>query len=122
VATIIRYNRPRAKAASRGPPTYPPSDFDFLHHAWTVSHRRLATRLAGAGDWYSFPGTSLACLAMNGFGNIEDNFLDDPDDAYHVTALRSFEAQTGLWCIWWLDLRYPGRSIRLPLAGSRTAP
>lgn len=94
----------------------PPDDFEFLHHAWTVSHRRLATRLVGAEDWYAFSGTSVTRPVMGGFGNVEDNFLDDPNGAYHATALRSFDAQTGEWRIWWLDLRHPGK-IDPPVIG-----
>jgi len=83
------------------------SDFDFLHRDWNVRHRRLATRLAGADDWFEFDGTSTTRPTMGGYGNVEDNFLDDPGGAYRAMAVRAFEASTGLWRIWWLDLRSP---------------
>lgn len=83
------------------------SDFDFLHRDWKVHHRKLTTRLAGADDWVEFHGTSTTRPIMGGYGNVEDNFLEDPGGAYRATAIRAFEASSGLWRIWWLDLRAP---------------
>lgn len=83
-------------------------DFDFLHRDWRVRHRKLQTRLARADDWVAFDGTSSTRPILGGLGNVEDNWLDDPAGAYRATALRAFEAGTGLWRIWWLDLRHPG--------------
>lgn len=91
-------------------------DFDFLHGNWQVRHRKLATRLAGANDWSEFDGTSSTQPILGGLGNVEDNFIDDPVGAYHAAALRAFEAATGLWRIWWLDLRSPSE-IGVPVVG-----
>ncbi len=92
------------------------SDFDFLHREWKVRHRKLRTRLAGADDWVEFDGTSTTRPILGGAGNVEDNFLDDPAGPYRAAALRSFDAETGLWRIWWLDLRQPGE-LGTPVAG-----
>ncbi|MGE3877413.1 MAG: DUF1579 domain-containing protein [Parvibaculaceae bacterium] len=92
------------------------SDFDFLQRGWNVRHRKLATRLAGANDWQEFDGTSTTRPILAGHGNIEDNYLDDPAGAYHAAALRAFEASTGLWRIWWLDMRDP-TELGAPLVG-----
>ena len=91
-------------------------DFDFLHRDWAVVHRKLTTRLAGADDWVEFQGTSTTRPTMGGRGNVEDNYLDDPRGAYHAMALRAFEASTGLWRIWWLDLRNPAE-LGTPVVG-----
>lgn len=91
-------------------------DFDFLHREWNVRHRKLTTRLAGANDWHEFDGTSSTRPIMAGHGNIEDNFIDDPNGAYRAAALRAFESDTGLWRIWWLDLRSPSE-IGAPVVG-----
>ncbi len=88
-------------------------DFDFLHGNWRVRHRKLATRLAGADDWSEFDGTSSTRPILGGFSNVEHNFIGDPAGGY---ALRAFETGTGLWRIWWLDLRSP-REIGLPVVG-----
>lgn len=94
----------------------PPGDFDFLFHDWTVHHRKLATRLAGAQDWFEFEGLSTTRPIMGGFGNIEDNILMDPNGSYRAVALRNHDSATGLWRIWWLDMRFP-EAIGAPVVG-----
>lgn len=91
-------------------------DFDFLHGDWKVRHRKLTTRLAAADDWVEFDGTSSTGPLLGGAGNVEDNFLADPAGAYRASALRAYEAATGLWRIWWLDLRFPAE-IGPPVVG-----
>ena len=91
-------------------------DFDFLHGDWTVRHRKLKTRLAGADDWQEFEGTSTTRPIMGGVGNVEDNFIDDPNGAYRAAAIRAYDSESGIWRIWWLDLRYPAE-IGTPVAG-----
>ncbi len=92
------------------------NDFDFLHRDWTVRHRKLKTRLAGADDWYEFDGTSTTRPILGGQGNVEDNAIDDPNGAYRAAAIRSFDSGTGLWRIWWLDLRSPA-DLGTPVVG-----
>jgi hypothetical protein len=94
----------------------PPGDFDFLYHDWTVHHRKLATRLAGADDWCEFEGLSSTRPVLGGFGNIEDNVLMDPNGTYRALAVRNYDAETGLWRIWWLDMRFPD-AIGVPVVG-----
>jgi len=91
-------------------------DFDFLHRDWMVRHRKLTTRLAGADDWIEFDGTSTTRPILGGSGNVEDNHLAEPGGAYRAAAFRSFEAATGLWRIWWLDLRNPAE-MGAPVVG-----
>ncbi|MGH6615008.1 DUF1579 domain-containing protein [Sphingomonas sp.] len=79
--------------------------FDFLHGAWQVTHRKLSARLVGARDWFDFPGTLQVDPVLSGQGNIDLNALDDPNGAYRAHSLRLFDAQTGLWSIWWIDRR-----------------
>ncbi len=95
------------------------SDFDFLHGAWTVRHRRLTERLKGSDIWEEFDGTSTTSPVMGGFGNIEDNVLNMPGGSYKAVALRSFDASTGLWAIWWLDGRHP-HMLDVPVIGKFT--
>lgn len=94
----------------------PPGDFDFLFRDWRVKHRKLATRLQRAGDWFEFEGLSTTRPVMGGFGNVEDNLLYDPNGSYRAVALRNFDARTGLWRIWWLDMRFP-EAIGEPVVG-----
>lgn len=93
-----------------------PRDFDFVIGDWIVSHRRLKERLAGCNDWVAFDGASSTRHVLGGFGNIEDNQLFLPEATYRAVALRSYNADTKRWSIWWLDGRLPG-SLDIPVVG-----
>ncbi|MBV8605688.1 MAG: DUF1579 domain-containing protein [Pelomonas sp.] len=93
-----------------------PADFDFLMGRWRVRHRRLCERLAGCTDWDEFEGTSEAAPLLGGHGNVDDNWLDLPAGAYRAVSLRSFDAATRQWSIWWLDGRTP-MQIDTPMRG-----
>ena len=84
-------------------------DFDFYMGKWRVRHRRLKERLAGSTDWQEFEGTSEAWPLLGGAGNVDDNILELPAGQYRAVSLRSFDPGSGLWSIWWLDGRNPGR-------------
>jgi hypothetical protein len=86
-----------------------PADFDFFIGDWRVHHRRLRERLAGCDDWVEFDGTCSAHSLLGGAGNVDDNVLAMPDGAYRAASLRSFDAATRYWSIWWLDGRSPHR-------------
>ncbi len=94
-------------------------DFDFEFGDWTVSHRRLRTRLAGSDDWQTFGGTSSTRPILGGNGNIEDNIVDFPGDPYRAVALRSFDVSKRTWAIWWLDGRAAHR-LDVPVIGGFT--
>lgn len=91
-------------------------DFNFMFGRWTVRHRRLKERLSGCDDWDHFDGTSETRPILGGFGNIEDNFLDLPGGSYRAVTLRSFDAGSNLWTIWWLDGRAP-QGLDTPVRG-----
>lgn len=93
-----------------------PSDFDFVIGDWVVKHRRLKERLKGCDEWVEFEGESSTRKILGGFGNLEDNLLHLPDGAYRAAALRSYNAETGKWSIWWLDGRAPG-ALDVPVVG-----
>ncbi|HEY4226527.1 MAG TPA: hypothetical protein VGM70_12000 [Pseudolysinimonas sp.] len=92
------------------------ADFDFVFGDWTVRHRRLAQRLVGSQHWIEFDGTMSTGPVLGGFGNVEDNVLDLPGDPYRAVALRSFDAASGTWAIWWLDGRAP-HELDVPVVG-----
>lgn len=91
-------------------------DFDFLFGAWAVRHRRLVKRLAGSSDWAEFAGESTTRPTLGGSGNIEDNLIHLPEGAYRAVALRSYDAASGKWAIWWLDGRAP-HQLDVPVVG-----
>lgn len=99
----------------------PPADFDFIIGHWVVEHRRLNARLQGCTDWTHFSGTCSTHQILEGFGNVEDNVLNFPDGPVRAAALRSFDAQTGQWAIWWLDGRSPHR-LDVPVVGRFEGP
>ena len=83
-------------------------DFDFLVVRWAVRNRRLKYRLAGCKDWIEFGGTTELRKMLRGLGNIDDNWLELPGDPYAAVTIRTFNPETGLWSIWWIDGRDPG--------------
>ena len=97
-------------------PRTPEQDFDFEFGQWAVSHRRLQQRLCGCTTWDSFDGTADVRPILGGAGNVEDNVLHMPGGSYRAIALRSYDAATGQWAIWWLDGRAP-HSLDVPVRG-----
>lgn len=92
------------------------SDFDFFVGSWQIQHRRLKERLTGCQDWELFEGRSSMQKLLGGHANVDDNVIHLPDGDYRALTLRSFDAASGLWSIWWLDGRYPGR-LDTPMVG-----
>lgn len=90
------------------------NDFDYMVGHWRVRHRRTDP---GKDDWKTFSGTSSTRTIMGGAGNVEDNVLELPGGTYRAAAVRAFDRDTGLWSIWWLDGRYPGRRLDPPVKG-----
>ncbi|MCV2367967.1 DUF1579 domain-containing protein [Roseateles oligotrophus] len=92
------------------------NDFDFFIGNWRVQHRRLKQRLLACQEWEAFEGSSAAQKVLGGQGNLDDNLLCMAEGAYRAVTLRSFDAASGLWSIWWLDGRHPGR-LDVPVVG-----
>ena len=92
------------------------TDFDFLHGSWRVQHRRLVGRLVGSTEWQAFGGTCTCAPVLGGQGNVDDNLVNLPDGPYRAVTVRSFDATTGQWAIWWLDGRHPHR-FDVPMVG-----
>lgn len=90
-------------------------DWDWLAGSWNVRHRRLRERLAGNDEWQEFNGTCRMVQTLNGFGNMDDNWLDLPAGAYRAMGIRAFNPETRLWSIWWLDER--SQTIEPPVRG-----
>ena len=92
-------------------------DFDFLVGSWRVHHRRLKQRLADSTEWVAFEGTCTMRPLMDGYGNVDDNFLDMPGSPYHGVGVRAYDAKTGDWAIWWVDGRMPHNPLDPPVKG-----
>lgn len=101
----------------QNPDTAAPADFDFIIGDWRVLHERLDARLAGSTTWTRFEGLTSTRKILGGWGNLEDNLLHLPSGPYRAVAMRSFDAATGTWAIWWLDGRAP-HALDAPVKGS----
>jgi hypothetical protein len=93
------------------------TDFDFLFGSWTVEHRRLKERLVGCDVWEEFGGTCTAYPILGGAANVDDNVLELPGGSYRASSIRSFDATTRTWAIWWLDQRNP-HALDVPVVGA----
>lgn len=96
-----------------------PTDFDFFIGNWRVLHERLNARLSGCTDWTRFEGRTAVRKVLGGWGNVDDNQLRLPGDQhgpYRALTMRSFDAASGLWSIWWLDGRAP-HALDVPVKG-----
>ena len=93
-----------------------PKDFDFFMGTWKVRHKRLKARLVGSGEWEVFAGVCVAQKTLGGYGNVDDNVLELPSGTYRAVTLRSYDARSETWSIWWLDSRNPG-SLDIPVVG-----
>ena len=92
------------------------ADFDFFLGSWRIQHRRLNERLLGCQEWTKFEGSSVMQKMLGGLANVDDNLLHLPEGDYRALTLRSFDAASGQWSIWWLDGRRPGQ-LDVPVVG-----
>jgi hypothetical protein len=92
-------------------------DFDFLVGHWNAHHRKLKERLAGSHDWIEFDGTLDSQPLMGGYSNVDDTVLHVPGAPYRGVAVRTFDAKTGQWSIWWFDSRTPLGPLDPPVRG-----
>lgn len=93
-----------------------PNDFDFIIGDWRVKHKRLNFRLANCLEWTDFEGQSSTTKILGGFGNLEDNILNFPEESVRAVAMRSYCQKSGNWSIWWLDGRSPTQ-LDTPVVG-----
>ena len=104
-------------APSAAPNNTGSHDFDFEFGKWRVHHRALRQVSPDKRAWIEFEGTADVRPIMAGTGNVEDNVIVYPSGTYRAAALRSFDAQTGQWSIWWLDGRWPLGPLDPPVRG-----
>ena len=93
-------------------------DFDFLIGQWRSHHRKLKQRLTHSRDWLEFDGTLVMHTLMGGYANVDDNTFAISGAPYSGVGLRSFDAKTRQWSIWWLDSRTPMDPLDPPVRGT----
>jgi hypothetical protein len=91
-------------------------DFDFLAGDWRVHHRYLRSKDSHR-EWLEYDGTCRNHQLMNGQVNMDEHELNGSTGAYEAIALRSFDAKSQEWAIWWLDGRYPSGPLDPPVKG-----
>ena len=80
------------------------ADFAFLFGSWRIINERLATRLAGPGEWETFEAMGACRPILGGVGNIDDFRPQGGAWAgFEGASLRLFDPATGLWSIYWAD-------------------
>jgi hypothetical protein len=78
--------------------------FDFLHGAWRVDHRRLASRLTGSDEWDQFEAEHSCWPILGGIGNVETvRPISGKWQGFEGSAYRLFDPATGGWSIYWAD-------------------
>ena len=69
--------------------------------------QQLRRRLVDDHAWIEFEGTMTAKSILAGAGNIDENVLHDPGGTYEAVTIRTFDAGSGQWSIFWVDGRRP---------------
>ena len=85
-------------------------DFDFERGEWRVHHR---VKRPGQSEWIEFDGTCRNRELIDGSANVEEHTFVRPAGVTYGIAMRSFDAKSGLWAIWWVDSRDPHALVKL---------
>jgi hypothetical protein len=93
-------------------------EFDFLMGHWTIRNRCLRERLFGSDEWDEFEATSVVRPLFGGLGN-QDEFRTEHDGGMTGMSFRFYDADTGLWSIYWADSRRLG-TLDPPVFGTFT--
>ena len=88
-------------------------DFDFEFGEWAVQHRVKRAD----GTWLEFSGFCTTRAAMDGSANVEEHRFDKATGVTRGMALRTYDAKTVLWAIWWVDSRDPHAAMDPPVKG-----
>ncbi len=93
------------------------ADFNFLHGAHQVHHKKLKSRLTNNTKWVEFTGTHTQEALLNGMGNLEQQKMITVDgEPIEGIALRLFNPVTRLWSIYWADSKVG--ALDPPMIGS----
>jgi hypothetical protein len=76
-------------------------DWDFLFGTWRTHYRILRHRLVGDREWYDCYGTSVIRPFWGTSGNLEDGDLRCPGRYVGGMTLRTYDADTHQWSLWW---------------------
>jgi hypothetical protein len=91
-------------------------DFDFIYGKWRMPNHRLKKRLAGSHEWADFITCDEGGPLPGGIGDTDYWRASIWKDFVGVTV-RTYDAKTGLWRIYWVDNRFSGGAIQPPVVG-----
>lgn len=91
-------------------------DFDFIYGKWRMPNHKLTKRLANSHDWADFVTCDEASPLPGGIGDIDYWKANYWKDFVGVTV-RTYDAKTGLWRIYWVDNTFSGGIIQPPVVG-----
>ena len=77
------------------------NDFNFEFGTWRTHYRLLEDRLVGSHQWYDCYGTSVIRPRWGGSANLEDGDLTCPNRYVGGMTLRTYDAATHQWTLWW---------------------
>jgi len=91
-------------------------DFDFIYGKWRMPNHRLVKRLAGSHEWDDFIACDEGMALAGSIGNMDilrTNYWKD----FVGLTFRTYDPQTGLWRLYWVDNRFSHGEIQPPVAG-----
>lgn len=91
-------------------------DFDFIYGKWRMPNHRLKKRLTDSHDWVDFITCDEGSSLPGGIGNIDYWKASIWKDFVGVTV-RTYDAKTGLWRIYWVDNTFSQGVIQPPVVG-----
>lgn len=89
-------------------------DFDFQRGDWRVHHQVKRPEPEG---WVEFEGTCRNRGLVDGSANVEENTFFRPAGVTYGIALRTYDAKSRQWAIWWVDGRDPHGALDPPVKG-----
>jgi hypothetical protein len=91
-------------------------DFDFIFGKFSMPNHRLTKRLVGSHEWVDFITCDEGAPLPGGIGNTDFWRASYWKDFVGVTV-RTYEAKTGLWRLYWVDNRFSEGVIAPPVVG-----
>lgn len=91
-------------------------DFDFIYGKWRLPNHRLVKRLAGSHEWTDFISCTEGFPLEGRIGDMDVWRTNYWKDFVGIT-IRTYDPDTGLWRLYWLDNRFSHGIIQPPVVG-----
>jgi hypothetical protein len=88
--------------------------FDFQRGEWKVHHK---VKRPDQAAWLEFDGTCRNRGLIDGTANVEEHTFVKSAGVTYGIAMRSYDAKSGQWAIWWIDSRDPHGALDPPVKG-----